>query len=96
MAVVAAGRGDDLPYHAQWSTTNSMEKVHAEFIERLEGSPKWQVTHTPAGDALVTTMVRVDSFGYMTHFARVTIERDLAQTFFTVEFTPVPSSLAPD
>lgn len=95
MALVAAGRGDDLAYHAQWSTTDSLAEAQTQFEERLAGSPKWQVTHAETG-ARTTTMVRVDSHGYMTHFARVTIERDLSQTFFTIEFTPVPSSLAPE
>jgi hypothetical protein len=97
IAVVGAGRGDDLPYRAQWSSQEPADTIAGQFHEHLAGSPKWQLTQeTPVMSEFRTTLARVDASGYMTHFARITIERSSGQTFVTLEFTPVPSSLVPD
>ena len=97
IAVVGAGRGDDLPYRAQWSSEEPAAVIAEQFHEHLAGSPKWLLTQeAPAGHEFTTTLARLDASGYMTHFARITIEHSSGQTFVTLEFTPVPSTLAPD
>lgn len=97
MALVAAGRGDELAYHVQWSSAEPSSGIAEQFREHLAGSPRWVLTQeAPTGDNFTTTMARLDSRGYMTHFARLAISPSTGQTFITLDFTPVPSSLAPD
>jgi hypothetical protein len=96
MSVAAAGRGPDLPYRAQWTSTLAAGEVAAEFRQHLERSPRWRLTQdAPVGDEFVTTLARVDAGGYMTHFGRLTIARDNDQTVITFDFTPIPAGLAP-
>ncbi|HLB24185.1 MAG TPA: hypothetical protein VJP07_08825 [Dehalococcoidia bacterium] len=97
MSLVAAGRGDDLPYMAQWTTDLEAAEVAAQFHEHLAKSPRWRLTQDPpTSDTFVTTLARVGSDGYMTHFARLTLESGTGQTIVTFDFTPIPTSLAPD
>ncbi|MBI5289260.1 MAG: hypothetical protein HY873_09850 [Chloroflexi bacterium] len=97
ISLVAAGRGEDLPYHAQWTSNLDTRDTSAQFNEHLAGSPRWRLTQDPPTvDEFVTTLVRLDAAGYMTHFARLAIERDAGQTIVTLDFSPVPVSLAPD
>ena len=97
ISLVAASRGEDLPYHVQWTSHLEPRAVAAQFNEHLAGSPRWRLTQVPpTSDEFVTTLARVDSAGYMTHFGRIAIQRDAGQTIVTFDFGPVPVSLAPD
>jgi hypothetical protein len=97
VSLASAGRGDDLPYSTQWTSALPASDIEAQFREHLAGSPRWVITE----DALVSegfagTIVRRGSDGYMTHFAHVAIESSGGQTIVTFDFTPIPTSLAPD
>jgi hypothetical protein len=97
ISLTAAGRGPDLAYQAQWTSQRSPAEIKAQFEEHLRQSPRWRPTQEPpAGDEFVTTLARVGSDGYMTHFARLAVQRGTGQTIVTFTFTPIPSSLAPD
>jgi hypothetical protein len=94
MSLVAAGRGDDLAYHVQWTSPASTTALVDAFESRLDDSPKWRTTHAEtAGGALTTTLARLGSDGYMTHFARLTFRPEGEQSIVGLEFTPVPVSL---
>ena len=62
------------------------------------GSPRWILTQeAPAEPEFATTLARLGPDGYMTHFARISISGAKAgQTVVTFDFTPIPSSLAPE
>lgn len=97
MSLVAAGRGDDLAYNVQWTSPASTAALVDAFETRLDGSPKWETTHAEtARGALTTTLARLGSDGYMTHFARLTIRPEGEQSIVSFEFTPVPVSLVDD
>ncbi len=97
IALVAAGRGEELAYHAQWNSSLTAAEINVQFNEHLLGSPKWRLTQLPPeGDTYTTTLARIGADGYMTHFAQFTIEHLTDQTIITLDFTPVPVALAPD
>ncbi len=97
VSLAAAGRGPDLAYRAQWTSNLDAADLKTQFEQHLAESPRWRLTQDPSsGDEFVTTLARVGSDGYMTHFARLTVERGTDQTIVTFEFTPIPTSLAPD
>jgi hypothetical protein len=96
MALVAAGRGDELAYHVQWTSNLDPSKLRAQFDEHLAGSPKWRLTQDPAlSDTFTTTIARIGADGYMTHFAELSIASERNQRIITLDFTPVPLALAP-
>ena len=97
MSLVVAARGVDLPYHAQWTSQAPPEELIAQYEKHLTGSPRWRqlVGETQGGEAAVT-LARSSSDGILTHFAKLTISRDATQTIVTFDFTPIPSSLAPE
>jgi hypothetical protein len=97
ISLAAAGRGADLPYHTQWTSPLPPDEIAGQFHEHLAGSPRWELTQTaPAGSEFTTTLARTGADGYMTHFARMSVGRDAGQTIVTFDFTPIPSSLAPE
>ncbi len=97
MSLAVAGRGDELPYHAQWTSQTPPQELIAQYEEHLAGSPRWRelVVEKTADDSAVT-LARSSSDGILTHFAKLTISRDATQTVVTFNFTPIPSSLAPE
>lgn len=97
MSLAVAGRGDELPYHAQWTSQTPPQDLIAQYEEHLAGSPKWRELVAEKGPANATvTLARSSSDGILTHFAKLTISRDATQTVVTFDFTPIPSSLAPE
>jgi hypothetical protein len=97
VSLAAAGRGEDLPYHTQWTSSLPPEEIARQFNEHLAGSPRWRLTqHPPTTPIFATTLARLGSDGYMTHFARISVSTTESQTIVTFDFTPIPSSLAPD
>ena len=97
ISLAAAGRGEDLPYHTQWTSALAPEEIAAQFHEHLAGSPRWVLTQAaPTTSEFTTTLARTGPDGYMTHFARISVEGDAGQTIVTFDFTPIPSSLAPE
>jgi hypothetical protein len=96
MSLVTAGRGEDLPYQLQWTSSLPAAEIAAQFREHLAGSPKWRLTQEPpTTDEFVTTVARMGADGYMTHFARIAISREAGQTIVSFNFTPIPTALAP-
>ena len=96
-SLVIAGRGEDLPYQLQWTSSLPPADIAAQFREHLAGSPKWSLTQNPpATDEFITTLARIGADGYMTHFASFAISSEAEQTIISFSFTPIPSALAPD
>jgi hypothetical protein len=96
MSVITAGHGRELPYHTQWTATGSLAEIEAQFREHLAGSPRWTINREQrSSKAASITLVRFDSDGYLTHFARLAIESARSQTIVTFDFTPIPTSTAP-
>jgi hypothetical protein len=97
MSLVTAGRGEDLPYQLQWTSSLPPSEIAGQFREHLAGSPKWNLTQEPpTADEFVTTVARIGADGYMTHFASIAISHEADQTIVSFSFTPIPSALAPD
>jgi hypothetical protein len=97
MSLVTAGRGEDLPYQLQWTSSLPPAEIAGQFREHLAGSPKWNLTQElPTSDEFVTTVARIGADGYMTHFASIAISHEAGQTIVSFSFTPIPSALAPD
>jgi hypothetical protein len=97
MSLVVAGRGDELPYHAQWTSQAQAGELIAQYEQHLAASPKWrELVADRRDDEAAITLARGSSDGILTHFAKLTISRDATQTVVTFDFTPIPSSLAPE
>lgn len=98
MSLAVAGYGDDLPYHAQWTSQAPLAELVAQYEANLAASPKWRIltTETKANGGLDATLARSSSDGILTHFAKLSVSRDATQSVIAFNFTPIPSSLAPD
>ena len=97
ISLASAGRGTDLAYHTQWTSTLPPAEIAAQFNQHLAGSPRWVLTqNVPTAGEFTTTLVRRGSDGYMTHFARITVAANGGQTIVTLDFTPIPTDLAPE
>jgi hypothetical protein len=95
--LVAAGRGERLPYHAEWTSSLAPHDASAQIREHLAGSLKWQHTQAkPIAGEFESTFARVGSDGYMTHWALLSVRAVASQTVITLDLTPIPTGLAPD
>jgi hypothetical protein len=96
-SLVEAGRGTDLPYHTRWESDLPPEEVAMQVADHLAKSPKWQLTQlTPLHGEFDTTFARQSADGYLTHFASMSVTAAGAGTVIVFDFTPVPTSLAPE
>ena len=90
ITLTRAGRGEDLPYRLEYTSTLQPAALAAQVAEHLAGAPKWSLTQdTSLSGEFSTTFSRIDSTGLMTHFAVATLERDGARTIFTFDFVPI-------
>lgn len=97
MSLAVAGRGGELPYHVQWTSQTPPGALIAQYEEHLAGSPKWRELVAEKNEsAAAVTLARSSSDGILTHYAKLTITRDATQTVVTFDFTPIPTSLAPE
>jgi hypothetical protein len=94
-----AGRGDQLPYHVEWSAGLAPAEVVADVRTFLEINPKWAVmTDDPEpGGGVRLVLARSTDFGLMTHYAILrVVEGGAGGAIVTLDFTPIPTSLAPE
>jgi hypothetical protein len=98
MSLAAGGRGEELPYFAQWTSGLAPNAMLAEYREHLAGSPRWRILteEVHAGGTYSSTLARTTDRNTLTHYAQFSITRDSMQTVVELRFTPVPVSLAPD
>lgn len=95
--LMEAGRGPRLPYHVRWTSDLPPGAVSAQVREHLAGSPRWELTQTvPVEGEFATTLARSGSDGYMTHFAELSVAAERGVTVITFDFTPIPTTLAPE
>lgn len=96
LALIEAGHGEPLPYHAAWRSAAPPDEAARQIAEHLAGSPKWQLAdNAPIVGAFTTHLARLQSNGQMTHFAELSVRSDGAGSVVTFDFTPIPMALAP-
>ncbi|MEX2247070.1 MAG: hypothetical protein WEC75_10320 [Dehalococcoidia bacterium] len=97
VTIVEAGRGDRLPYHMQLHSSLPPAAIAAQVGDHLANSPKWHATQsTPIEGEFATTFARTGADGFMTHFAAISVTATGTGSLVTFDFTPVPTTLAPD
>lgn len=99
LTLADAGRGEELPYHAEWSAGVTPAEIVSDVRTFLDINPKWQiVTDDPEpGGGVRLVLARSTDFGLMTHYAILrVVEGGAGGAVVTLDFTPIPTSLAPE
>ena len=96
LTLVEAVRGRPLPYHVVWTSEAPPNAVGQQVLDHLAGSPKWQLAeNTPLAGAFTTHLARETADGQMTHFATLSVTARGTGSLVTLDFTPIPTTLAP-
>ena len=94
--LASAGRGMQLPYHIVWTSKLGTDAIGQQVLDHLAGSPKWQLTENgPLAGDFTTHLARISSDGQMTHFAELSVRASATGSIVSLDFTPIPTSLAP-
>jgi len=97
LALAEAGHGDPLAYHSVWTAHEPPDQVGSQILAALGRTPKWSLTEDkPLADGVTTHLARVSSQGQMTHFAELSLAAIPGGTRLTFDFTPIPTSFAPE